>query len=620
MKNFLLLSFLFVFTFSNAQNAVFTETFDGGLPDNWSALEIQGNGQSSANWNYTTFGPTGDFAIPPIQSTTAANGWMVFDSDLNCSFENQEAWLVSPELDGSDLDVVFLQFETFYRSFNDRPTIEVSTDSMTWTSFEVFPGIEANEFGDGTSSSELNPQTINIDISSVAAGQSSYWFAFRFLSDGSTENGGDLTGCGYAWQIDDVAIVNEDARAANDLSVSASFFAVAPNTVTPASQVEAFGFLGDIANVGSQPQEDVTFSIDISNLATSESVFSEELSIDLIGVDSTSEDVVFENTFTPADEIAVYEGTYAINGANADDNPSDNTRIFNFGVSDTTYSKWFNNVGLIAISPAADNSYAYGNCYYIPNGNGFFGRYVSFAVNNASDLVDRSVNILTYKWEGDEDENFQANFEEYNGDPIAFNIYTFDGTEEGFITVPMNIDVEDGGVPLEDDSYYFTVIQYEADDDQIFQLIGSTEFNYQSMFIRSTFDGSPRYASVLDVGNTGEFSVVGFGFDVVPLVDISISDDPDLVSSTVPALAAENKMKIYPSPADEFITLEMDFVKAQDVEIRFLDVQGRTIQMYNYDKLQSERLTYDLAQFAAGTYFVHVRGEEGVRTLKVSVK
>ncbi|MEM9886456.1 MAG: T9SS type A sorting domain-containing protein [Bacteroidota bacterium] len=618
MKNFLLFISLFFFGFLNAQNAVFTETFDGGLPDNWSAIEIQGDMSASSNWTWTTFGPMGDFPTGSLQSTTAGNGWMVFDSDLNCTFANQEAWLVSPQLDASNLDVVFLQFETFYRSFNDRPTIEVSTDSMNWISFEVFPGIEANEFGDGTSSPDLNPQVINIDISEVAAGASSYWFAFRFLSDGGTDNGGDLTGCGYAWQVDDVAIINEDARAANDLSVSASFYAVAPNSVTPASQIEAFGFLADIANEGSQDQTDITLEVSIANFATAEEVFSESLSIDLLAVDSTQEDVVFENTFTPADELAVYEGAYSISATNEDEIPANNSRTFQFAVSDTTYSKWFNNTGLISISPADDNVYSYGNCYYIPRGDGFFGRYVSFAVNNAAELIDRTVNILTYKWEGDTNGDFQANFDEYNEEPVGFNIYTFDGTETGFITVPMSID--EVGVPLEDDSYYFTVIQYDANDDQIFQLIGSTEFNYQSMFIRSDLEGSPRYASMLDVGNTGDYSYIGFGFDVVPLVDISVSDDQDLISATLPKLSADNIVKVYPTPADEFVTLEMDFVKAQDIEVRFLDIHGRVITSYTYDKLQKDRLTYGLDQFAAGTYFVYVHAEEGVRTLKMTAE
>ncbi|MEM8525736.1 MAG: T9SS type A sorting domain-containing protein [Bacteroidota bacterium] len=205
--------------FAGTQETILTESFNGGLPNGWTAEERQGDGQATANWFWTNSGPSGDFAVEPINSTSADNGWMLFDSDLNCSQQNQEAWLVSPELDASNLTSVSLQFQTLYRSFNDRPTIEVSTDLENWTSFEVFPGVEANTFG-----SEDNPQIVNIDISSVAANQSTFFVAFRFLSDETTNNGGNLTGCGYSWQMDDAVITGtsefsggttwEDARVA----------------------------------------------------------------------------------------------------------------------------------------------------------------------------------------------------------------------------------------------------------------------------------------------------------------------------------------------------------------------------------------------------------------------
>lgn len=600
-------------TFLNAQMVLYAEDFNGGLPEDWSAIEIQGNGTASANWTWTNFGPQGDFAVPPLQSSTAGNGWMIFDSDLNCRFDNQEAWLVSPQLSADGEPNIFLSFQTYYRSFNDRPTLEVSTDSMNWTSIELFPQIEANEYGAG--SADDNPQLINLELSDLVGGEATYWIAFRFLSDETTGNGGDGTGCAYSWQIDDVQILNQDSRATDDLSISPSFFAIAPNAFTPASQVEAFGFLADVNNDGSQEQMEATLSVQIEEVG-GEVVFDAQTTIPSVGVDSVVENITIEETFTPEAEVAFYEGVYTLSIDNQDATPANNRRDFLFGVSDTIYSKWLENINL-AIRPAADNSYAYGNCYYVPNGDGFFARYVTFAVDNADELIGEDANILTYKWEGDLNEDGFATPDEYGNAPLVFNTYTFDGTEDGFITIPLSID--EIGVPLEDDSYYFTVIQYDSDDELSIDLLGTTEFDYQAMYIRSLIEGSPRYASMLDVGNTGDFSVVGFGFDVVPVVDISIGESGDLISNTRPRLSTENVIELYPTPTNDWLRVHLDLVEMQSVELRLFDATGRLLNVRNFQQLQEQTFQYDVNNFAAGIYFLQVRAEKGIRTLKFIV-
>lgn len=600
-------------TFLSAQTVLYTEDFNGGLPDDWSAIEFQGDGSASSNWTWTNFGPQGDFATTSLQSSTAGNGWVLFDSDLNCTFSNQEAWLVSPRLSATNQPGIFLSFQTYYRSFNDRPTLEVSTDSTNWTSIELFPEIGANDFGAG--SADDNPQLINLDLSDLVGGEASYWIAFRFLSDATTENGGDGVGCAYSWQIDDVQIVDQDSRAANDLSISPSFFAVAPNVFTPASQVEAFGFLADIRNEGSQAQMEATLSVQIEEVG-GDVVFSDEIIIPSVGVDSVFENVALEETFTPASEVSFYEGAYTLSIDNEDVSPGNNRRTFLFGVSDTIYSKWLENPNL-SIRPADDNSYAYGNCYYVPNGDGFFARYVTFSVNNAAELIGEDVNILTYQWQGDSNNDGMATPDEYGDAPLVFNAYTFDGTENGFITIPLSID--EIGVPLEDDAYYFTVIQYESNSDLSVDLIGSTEFNYESMYIRSLLEGSPRYASMLDVGNTGDYSIVGFGFDIVPVVDISIGASGDLISNTRLQLAADNTIELYPTPTNDWLRVHLNLVEAQSVELRLFDATGRLMNIRNFQQLQEQTFEYDVNNFAAGIYFLQVRTENGARTLKFVV-
>jgi len=55
---------------------------------------------ASSNWIYSTTGPQGPFDIGIITSTTAGNGFMIFDSDLNCEGP-QDVWLISPSFDAN---------------------------------------------------------------------------------------------------------------------------------------------------------------------------------------------------------------------------------------------------------------------------------------------------------------------------------------------------------------------------------------------------------------------------------------------------------------------------------------------------------------------------------------
>lgn len=57
--------------------AFYTQDFAGGLPAGWTTGIIAGPG----TWHHTTVASTSSFRLAALASTTAANGWMIFDSD-----------------------------------------------------------------------------------------------------------------------------------------------------------------------------------------------------------------------------------------------------------------------------------------------------------------------------------------------------------------------------------------------------------------------------------------------------------------------------------------------------------------------------------------------------------
>ncbi len=165
----------------------------------WTISNGAGNND---NWVIGTTGPSGGYAIPAIMSTTASNGFALFDSDVMCS-GNQDGYLTNANaIDCSTRPTVIISFESYYRKFTDEIYVQVSNDGTNWTDFQVHAGYSANQ------SDATNPTTESINITSVAGGQATVYirFEFRSLSANSQD------GCDYAWMVDDVYLTEAPAH------------------------------------------------------------------------------------------------------------------------------------------------------------------------------------------------------------------------------------------------------------------------------------------------------------------------------------------------------------------------------------------------------------------------
>jgi len=235
---------------------IFSEDFDDGLPSNWTASQMDGSTvNASSNWIYSMTGPQGSYAIPTINSTTANNGFMLFDSDFDGDGP-QDVWLISPSFDATGFDDVVVSFEHYYRKYADQIFLEVSIDGGSiWTEYELYSDLVDNDFA-GAGVSE-NPVISNTVISDVAANQSDVIIAFRFYS---------IEGSSYSWQIDDVKILDVNLTPFFDLRVNTNFFAIPPSIITPASQVDSIGFLCDVKNLGQMDATGANLNINVSSL------------------------------------------------------------------------------------------------------------------------------------------------------------------------------------------------------------------------------------------------------------------------------------------------------------------------------------------------------------------
>jgi hypothetical protein len=185
-------------TATNAAKGQVLWSDDFSADSNWTRNSPVGD----SLWKIGTTGPSGGFAILPINSTTAFNNFAIFDSDLYCTFDQIANITTAKPINLSTAPGALLRFEQYYRRYWDSTFVFVSIDRVNWVKFSVNKNLINNEFSAG--SDLINPDVVEVNISSVAALQDSVWIRFQFYSPNSLNT--TLAGCGYAWMIDDVSI------------------------------------------------------------------------------------------------------------------------------------------------------------------------------------------------------------------------------------------------------------------------------------------------------------------------------------------------------------------------------------------------------------------------------
>lgn len=138
--------------------------------------------------------PAGFYSDPSeaLTSTSAANGWVIFDCDLfkvseiaaNNPAEDVSGYLTSPVIDFSSMSSVIFEFQQAFRycCFDALPIfVEVTNDGTNWVVFNGAPG-----FTGGANDASANPLVTALDISGVAAGESNVRIRFGWQANGNS--------------------------------------------------------------------------------------------------------------------------------------------------------------------------------------------------------------------------------------------------------------------------------------------------------------------------------------------------------------------------------------------------------------------------------------------------
>lgn len=600
-----ILACLAVSTSLSGQTVLANFDFDGDL-QGWTSNTIS----LDSVWQWSPDGDAtqGAFAIPNIvlNSPTVANGCARFNSDFYITQGDRNnaptgppatypkfiCEFISPVIDLSGASgAVSLSFYQVMRPLNVSPGgtfrtyFQVSNDGgVNWSDpVDCNPNVPVNA---GAAELINGQQTFPVtDVVGSSQVQIKFTYAMDF----------------YYWLIDDVQLISRESL---DMQANDNFYAIHHNAQTPAAQVLDMRFLCDISNVGGQTAENTNLNVTITDESGTE-VYSEDKSYGSIVIDSIAENEIF-GEFTPAPMAQMYTGTYTVSADGMDSNPDNNTVDFNFNVTDRLYAK---DLGATrSVAAVADNSISYGNHYICTTGD-WRADEVSFGlIFNAADraaMAGREITIWLYKWtDEDEDGNSQESEREIKG----FQVYEMTGQEDYTVDPPIVVKLEGFGGPedlvLEEGASYIVALEYQDDDadPRTCFLASADNLDYGAMVFLQDSLNDPRYAGMLDVGITGEFGSLGFGYDLVPIAQLGIL--PPVNTNDIEL--EDNAITVFPNPASDIMNVDITLAEvAANANVVVYSEDGKAVFTDELQNVQETSVNYNVSNLPSGNYILH---------------
>lgn len=294
----------------------YEEEFNGSMGE-WTA-----SGPDASIWMFDTNGPDGQFSSQTnndiITSTTASNGFMIFDADAADNvqpYENKQGSLVSPVIDLTSQPSVSIRFQHAYRTCCTEafyPMLEVTTDGFaTVSSYNVEQiGIFVNDFS-GTVIKEVNIDGFLATASNLSQ------FQFRFNFDGITNSSSH-----YFWQIDDVELFVPYEYSLTALvpywGSTGYWEARLPYYMVPQSQIAPIDYSVIVESKGSVSQTDVQLITNVPEASYVNTGNMETVAAFFVDTVSASAPLI------PDGSLTTYSSDFNVVSSNTDIDPSDN--------------------------------------------------------------------------------------------------------------------------------------------------------------------------------------------------------------------------------------------------------------------------------------------------------
>jgi len=533
------------------------------------------------NWVIGTAAPSGGFSngMGAITSTTAANGFAMYDSDaLATSASNaQDATLsFNSSIDCSAYQYVNLSFESYHRVFHDSVFVEVSNDNVNWDRYEVHTDLGVND-------ASTNPEVISVNISATAGNQAAVWFRFRYEGEWD-----------YAWMLDDVSISETPNNAAsisdavqggwwvNYANVAGGSLAGFDYTFMPTSQlaVNPYSFEAVLHNEGVAGQNMVLNAEVFNDAGTS--VFTSSSNSMLLDMSHAVDTFACNNTFSPTSN-----GVYEMRIWGTGDSIGTDTAILMSVVNDYTYGRdWAQAAGAWRVGR---------DCGGMVLGTtlDIYADETVYAIQAHIDdesVVGTPVFVVLYELDPN------------SADPVYLSQsddYILSASDiDNWVNIPF-----DGGQDLFSGTSYLAAISGYASPTDTFKV--------------NVSGNSQGSCYIQDNGCDLGANPFGTWYTISDIPMIRMSFDPA-------ALSVDNVISgdfnVFPNPNNGVFTIELNNVKADDYIISVLNVLGQ--QVYTSTKeistISSERI--DLSDLDKGIYILEVSNSEATISEKIIIE
>ena len=552
-------------------------TNDLSDPSLWTMTDYAHGG--TQNWVIGTAAPSGSYSsgMGAIASTTAANGFAMYDSDAlaTSAANSQDATLAfNNPIDCSLYQYINLSFESYHRVFHDSVFLEVSNDNINWDRYEVHSDLGVNDASE-------NPELISVNISATAGNQSTVWFRFRYEGEWD-----------YAWMLDDISFSETPNNAAsisdavqggwwvNYNNVAGGALAGFDFTFQTPSQlaINPYSFEAVLHNDGVAPQN-MILNAEVFD-ENGNSVFSSNSNSILLDMNYQSDTFVCNNTFIPSSN-GVYE-----------------MKIWGTGDSVVTDT---------AVLVSVVNDHVYGRDWSQANGYRGVGRPCGGMVLGTTLDIYAEETVYALQVHIDDESVvgtplYVALYENdaAGGDPIYLtqsDDYILTANDlDNWITVPF-----DGGQDLFAGTSYLAAVGGYANPIDTFQINVSGESQGATCWIQDN-------GCNLGSGTFGDW--------------YWISDIPMIRMTFDPAALSENhvigkEFNVFPNPNKGVFNVELNNIVADNYKISVTNILGQ--EVYNSNEEMSTLISkkIDLSNLNKGVYLLEISNSQSIITQKI---
>ena len=598
-------------------------SFNGGF-NGWTTTSSSCNNFPLWFWSKDVFCTKGLYSTNggTISSLSDCNGAACFDSDFYDTggtangtgpcIAPQSGTLESPTIDLSaypNLAGVNLVFNQALRQYQSQYFVEYSIDNGNF-----WIPIQINTKEEDPVLYTVNGPFVNnvrrVYIPGVG-GKSQVKVRFRYEASF------------YYWIIDDVFITEREPY---NTKVN-PFYAIAPNKIWQQDQLESFGGLADIANIGSKTSEHTNLKLEVFD-ANNAVIWTDNLQYGSVLSDTVIENKPMVGSFThPNNNVTNYSAKYTISGDSLDIDLADNTRTFDWTVSESTMSKENTTTLSGGVQPTTDKNFTWGNIYHIVNnknsvGNDLKCNYVDFGLSNPNQLMGATIFVYIYKWDNTNDDDVA---QESERTIVGYNQLDIGQGElaNTLYTLPvLDFTTFENGIFLEANTDYIIAVQYStpADNPNLDCFISSSStIDYSAATLKTTLPGfgPARFNHILDVGNTGVFNATTFSGGTTPVIRMHISSAN---VATHEALDPLNKITLAPNPVANDLNVNIELLKeSKKLSLRVVDISGKLVLNRELNNVKSTKQAFDVSTLSNGSYLFKLTSDAGTRALKFIV-